>query len=64
MDDAFAVVAHPQLLVALGALLLLAVVVMVEGVAVVQALRLQRAIQPAPELELPQGPEAYDWLYE
>lgn len=64
MEDAFAVVVHPQLLVAIGALLLLGVVLLLESLALVQAWRLEQTLQPAVEPEQPQGPEAYDWLYE
>ena len=64
MEDAFAVVTHPQLLVAIGALLLLGVVLLLESLALVQAWRLAQTLQPAVDPELPQGPEAYDWLYE
>ena len=64
MEDAFAVVAHPQLLVAIGALLLLGVVLLLESLALVQAWRLEQTLQPAVEPEQPQGPEAYDWLYQ
>jgi len=70
MDAAFAVMAHPQLLVALGALLLLGVVAMLELVAAVQAWRWHRsAAQATPArageaADAPLGPEAYDWMYE
>jgi hypothetical protein len=66
MDQAFAVVAHPQLLVALGGLLLLAVVGLIESAMALRAWRWQRtvaqdAVGAAPE---PLAPEAYDWMYE
>lgn len=64
MEDAFAVVAHPQLLVAIGALLLLGVVLLLESLALVQAWRLEPTLRPTVDSELPPGPEAYDWLYE
>lgn len=70
MDEAFAVVAHPQLLVALGALLLLGVVALLESAAALQAWRWQHeAAQANPAhggeaAAEPLGPEAYDWLYE
>jgi hypothetical protein len=66
MDEAFAVVAHPQLWVAIGALLLLCVVVVLELTAASQVWR--RGPQSAsgdglrdPE---PASQESYDWLYE
>ena len=66
MDEAFAVVSHPQLWVAIGALLLLCVVVVLELMAASQVWR--RGPQPAsvdglrdPE---PASQESYDWLYE
>jgi hypothetical protein len=66
MDDAFGVVAHPQLLVALAALPLLAVVLLIELAAARQAWSLHRP-GPAggkPQEPAPLAPEAYDWLYE
>ena len=66
MDEAFAVVAHPQLWVAIGALMLLCVVVVVELTAASQVWR--RGPQPASVDGLrdaePASPESYDWLYE
>lgn len=66
MDDAFAVVAHPQLLVAIAALLLLSLVLLIELAAALQAWPLQRREQPGAQGgdASPLGPEAYDWLYE
>jgi hypothetical protein len=66
MDEAFAVVAHPQLWVAIGALMLLCVVVVVELTAASQVWR--RGPQPASVDGLrdaePASQESYDWLYE
>ena len=70
MDDAFAVVAHPQVLVAFGALLLFGLIALLELSAVLQAWRWRRSDAGAvlarrddiPAAAL--GPEAYDWLYE
>ena len=66
MDEAFAVVAHPQLWVPIGALMLLCVVVVVELTAASQVWR--RGPQPASVDGLrdaePASQESYDWLYE
>ena len=66
MDEAFAVVAHPQLWVAIGALMLLCVVVVLELTAASQVWR--RGPQPASVDGLrdaePASQESYDWLYE
>ena len=66
MDEAFAVVAHPQLWVAIGALLLLCVVLLLELTAASQVWR--RGAQPsgveAPRESEPPSQESYDWLYE
>ena len=66
MDEAFAVVAHPQLWVAIGALLLLGVVLLLELTAASQVWR--RGPQPsgvaAPREPEPPSQESYDWLYE
>ena len=66
MDEAFAVVAHPQLWVAIGALMLLCVVVVVELTAASQVWR--RGPQAASVDGLrdaePASQESYDWLYE
>ena len=66
MDDAFALVAHPQLLVAIGAVLLLSTALLIGFMAALQAWPLHHPGQPDPTDAdaAPLGPEAYDWLYE
>lgn len=70
MDDAFALVAHPQLWVGLGAVLVLGTALLIELTAALRALPLDRqqpattTASPADADGAPLGPEAYDWLYE
>jgi len=65
MDEAFAVVAHPQAFAAVFALLLLSTAVLIELAMLVVTLRHQRD-QRADQATLPHPlpHDVYDWLYE
>ena len=69
MDDAFAVVAHPQLLATVGALLLLGLALMLELNALLQAVWRQLRARPTAPAAQPCsqdgfGHDPYDWMYE
>lgn len=66
MEEAIAVLAHPQLLVAVAAVLLLSMALLIVAMAARQAWPQHPMHQPGPLDVDPSslGPEAYDWLYE
>ena len=69
MDDAFAVVAHPQLLATVGAVLLLGLALMLELNALLQGLWRQLRARPTAPVTQPFsqdgfGHDPYDWMYE